>query len=235
MGHLIKMWLNQSFLNFMFQVVVISSLMVFTVMTIFLHLTGDVKIKPIKRLFERNIVERMRDFIHGWLITQASSFRLWRARSYSKIIYSRPYQFIEKRWPLCWTKTLELERKQKRDALQFKEAECLRRIEEFESRIDPLIKQITRVIIESYGSQHDPFQRYRVSVELSEYMIRSICERAFNHGNSQVEIAYIAKSVARLVEREMKTINFERLHDVDKRAARIADRLDFGNWRAEDE
>ena len=108
------------------------------------------------------------------------------------------------KWPLVWRKTLEREAAKNASQLVYERTRADREIEEKSKMIDSLLPKLFKATVER---PQNAFGRFRCSVDFTDDFVYS----CLTHGDSQEAIRYLAARLAREVEREIMTINFQRM------------------------
>jgi hypothetical protein len=134
-------------------------------------------------------------------------------------LFGKPAQWLKGTFPLVRQSThkdrMQKLRESNNVALKLERARIDKELSEERDRLHELIGKMVRLSIERAGGSVDSyFRRYQIITQFDEEFIY----RCFQHGNSQREIEYVAGYVAHQVEREMLTINFQRLFEADERA-----------------
>lgn len=79
-------------------------------------------------------------------------------------------------------------------------------LEETKARIDGVLPELVRISFKKIPSS----RRYRIAVDFDEEWVY----RCFIHGDDQYMIGLVSERLSRLIERELRTINFQRLEEV---------------------
>jgi len=108
------------------------------------------------------------------------------------------------KWPLVLRKTLEREKSSHAFSMSVERGRVDREIREKSEMVDALLPKLFKATVER---PQEAFGRFRVSVDFTDEFVYS----CFTHGDSQEAIRYLAQRLSHMVEREIVTINFQRL------------------------